>query len=49
MRSFLQQMRDYRNRISYEGFIINKNYVNLNKEFIIRIIKHLFNHLANDI
>ena len=27
MRQFLQQMRDYRNRISYEGFMINKNYI----------------------
>jgi hypothetical protein len=24
-RIFLQQMRDYRNRISYEGFMISKN------------------------
>jgi uncharacterized protein (UPF0332 family) len=45
MRSFLQQMRDYRNRISYEGFMINKNYINLNKEIIKRIIKHLFEQL----
>lgn len=45
MRQFLQQMRDYRNRISYEGFIIHKNYINLNKEIIKRIIKHLFNKL----
>lgn len=45
MRVFLQQMRDYRNRISYEGFVINKNYINLNKETIKRIIKHLFEQL----
>ncbi len=45
MRVFLQQMRDYRNRISYEGFMINKNYINLNKEIIKRIIKHLFEQL----
>lgn len=44
-RQFLQQMRDYRNRISYEGFMINKNYLNLNKEIIKRIIKHLFEQL----
>src|SRR3989338_540509 len=34
MMVFLQQMRDYRNRISYEGFMINKNYIGLNKEKI---------------
>lgn len=45
MRLFLQQMRDYRNRISYEGFMINKNYINLNKGIIKRIIKHLFEQL----
>jgi len=45
MRAFLQQMRDYRNRISYEGFMINKNYINLNKQIIKRIIKHLFEQL----
>ncbi len=45
MRQFLQQMRDYRNRISYEGFMIHKNYIDLNKEIIRRIIKHLFEQL----
>ena len=45
MNQFLQQMRDYRNRISYEGFMIHKNYIDLNKEVIRRIIKHLFNQL----
>lgn len=45
MRQFLQQMRDYRNRISYEGFMINKNYIDLHKEIIRRIIKHLFDQL----
>ena len=45
MRVFLQQMRDYRNRISYEGFMIHKNYINLNKEVIRKIIKHLFEQL----
>ena len=38
MRQFLQQMRDYRNRISYEGFMIHKNYIDLNKAIIRRII-----------
>ena len=45
MRQFLQQMRDYRNRISYEGFMIHKNYINLNKEITQKIIKHLFGQL----
>ncbi len=44
-RQFLQQMREYRNRISYEGFIIHKNYIDLNKEKIQKIIKHLFDQL----
>jgi len=44
-RQFLQQMRDYRNRISYEGFIVHRNYINLNKAKINKIIKHLFNQL----
>ena len=38
MKQFLQQMRDYRNRISYEGFMIHKNYIDLNKAIIRRII-----------
>lgn len=41
-RQFLQQMREYRNRISYEGFMIHKNYIDMNKEKIQKIIKHLF-------
>jgi len=45
MRQFLQQMRDYRNRISYEGFMISENYISLNRELIERIIKHLFGQL----
>ncbi|MFH1064823.1 MAG: hypothetical protein V1729_07090 [Candidatus Woesearchaeota archaeon] len=40
-REFLQQMRDYRNRISYEGFMIHKNYIELNKEKIIKIVRRL--------
>jgi len=44
-RQFLQQMRDYRNRISYEGFMIHKNYIILNQEKIKNIIKKLFNEL----
>jgi uncharacterized protein YutE (UPF0331/DUF86 family) len=45
MRQFLQQMRDYRNRISYEGFMIHKNYIELNKAIIRGIIKRLFEQL----
>lgn len=45
MRQFLQQMRDYRNRISYEGFMVHKNYIELNKGTIKNIIKHLFEQL----
>ena len=41
-RQFLQQMREYRNRISYEGFMVNRNYIELNKEKIQDIIRHLF-------
>ena len=42
-RIFLQELRDYRNRISYEGFNINKNYIQNNisriEEIISRLIK----------
>ncbi len=41
-RLFLQQMRDYRNRISYEGFMVSKNYILLNEKKIKEIIKRLF-------
>jgi len=44
-RQFLQQMRDYRNRISYEGFMINKNYIMLNKERIQTVINKLFTEI----
>jgi len=45
-RQFLQQMRDYRNRISYEGFMVHKNYILLNKEKITSIISFLSNKLG---
>ena|SRR3989344_684659 len=45
-RQFLQQMRDYRNRISYEGFMVHKNYILLNKEKITSIISLLSNKLG---
>ena len=44
-RRFLQQMRIYRNRISYEGFNINKNYILSNQRMILKIIKRLFERL----
>ena len=46
-RIFLQQMRDYRNRISYEGFMINKNYIELNEKRIKDIIGRLFSLIKN--
>ena len=45
-RKFLQQMRDYRNRIYYEGFMVHSNYTKLNKERIKKIIKNLFNRFG---
>ena len=45
MRQFLQHMRDYRNRISYEGFMINKNFILLNVAKIKGIIKKLLDKL----
>lgn len=45
IRQFLQQMREYRNRISYEGFMMHKNYLVLNQEKIKKIIQKLFNEL----
>jgi hypothetical protein len=46
-RVFLQQMRDYRNRVSYEGFMIHRNYISLNKERIKEIIQRLFIEIKN--
>ena len=45
-RKFLQQMRDYRNRIAYEGFMVHKNYVSLNEKKIKEIIRQLFDKLV---
>src|SRR3989338_9045329 len=44
-RQFLQQMREYRNRISYEGFVVHRNYIHLNKEKIQSIIDCLLGEL----
>lgn len=40
-RMFLQQLREYRNRISYEGFIIKEAYIIKNKEKIEILIKKI--------
>ncbi|HIH25029.1 TPA: hypothetical protein HA251_08405 [Candidatus Woesearchaeota archaeon] len=40
-RVFLQAMREYRNRIAYEGFIIPASYIKQNKERIQKIVKRL--------
>ncbi|MDP7115946.1 MAG: hypothetical protein QF915_02715 [Candidatus Woesearchaeota archaeon] len=45
IKKFLQEMRQYRNRISYEGFMINKNYISNQKEFIMEIVETLKNKL----
>ncbi|MFW5852483.1 MAG: hypothetical protein ACOCUR_00470 [Nanoarchaeota archaeon] len=37
---FIQQIRDYRNRISYDGFNIKKSYIIQNKDSINKIIKN---------
>lgn len=42
-RRFLQDMRDYRNRISYEGFNVQKSYILLNLGRINTIIQTLLN------
>ena len=44
-RQFLQRMRDYRNRIAYEGFMVHKNFILLNKEKIVSIINKMFDEL----
>lgn len=38
IRIFLQELREYRNRISYEGFMINKEYIKVNIKKIEGII-----------
>lgn len=40
-RIFLQQLRDYRNRISYEGFFISEQFITQNKLKIEQIIAQL--------
>ena len=45
-RLFLQQMRNYRNRVSYEGFMVHRNYIILNHGKIKNIIKKLFDKMG---
>ena len=40
-RLFLQKLREYRNRISYEGFSIREDYILKNQDKIIKLIKDL--------
>ena len=45
-RVFLQELRDYRNRISYEGFTIDQDYIKTNVKKIEEIIKRLMSLVA---
>ncbi|MFT4261318.1 MAG: hypothetical protein ACMXX9_02715 [Candidatus Woesearchaeota archaeon] len=40
-KNFLQDLREYRNKIEYEGFNINKEFIQFNKEKIEKIIENL--------
>ena len=40
-RQFLQQMREYRNRISYEGFTVNSEYIKQNLSVMVDVISIL--------
>ena len=40
-RQFIQELRDYRNRISYEGFMIKQSYIEANRQKIEQIINQL--------
>ena len=41
IRIFLQELRDYRNRIAYEGFAVTIEYIKANSEKIEKIISEL--------
>ncbi len=41
-KSLLQRIRNYRNRISYEGFSINPSFIEQNEKKILEIINKLF-------
>ena len=40
-RNFLQKIRNYRNKISYEGFFVKPNFIKQNDKKILEIIKEL--------
>lgn len=44
---FIQGMRTFRNRIAYEGFMVNKDYIKTNKQKITKIIDLLLERLEN--
>ena len=46
-RLFLQELRDYRNRISYEGFVVKSSYIKSNSKRIEEIISKLNNLIDN--
>ncbi len=45
VREFLQQLREYRNRISYEGFFVKVGYLERNEDRIVSVIDFLFDVL----
>ncbi len=48
-RIFMQELRDYRNRISYEGFSIKAEYITQNKERINNIIRILITKIEQQL
>lgn len=44
IRIFIQEMREFRNRISYEGFMVKEDYITRNISRIEKIIKILKSH-----
>ncbi len=40
-RQFLQRLRDYRNRIAYEGFMVRAEFIKTNNKEIKKIIKEI--------
>ena len=48
-RVFLQQLREYRNRIYYEGFAIRDIFINANEALILEIINTIKEHLKGRI
>ena len=48
-RVFLQQLREYRNRMHYEGFAIRDIFINANEALILEIINTIKEHLKGRI